>query len=396
VEVAASSTWKDVAAAAGASIRARLDAGPDVAAKAAEIAKGEASDAAKVEALYDWVAKEIKYEPVTMDSYGYEPKSPAEIFSAKAGDALDKPFLLFVMLRAAGFKPQLAFLGNKGDVPFQKALPTLGQFAAAAVALDLGGRRLLLTPLEDTRRELDAPEWLQGVGGLIVFGPDAGETFETPLTNAAREGENDRLKLSLAPDGSLTGTAELFPVGADQADWRGLKDLKKEDVDREFEEFVHGIHPNARLVSYSIDGLNDPTRDLTVKLAFAIKDYALTASGGYMAFRLPWIGASAEDVGKPRREEPLFWWRRGHADKNISLSLPRGYRLHYAPPPASLGVPGDSYRASYSPAPGTLDFSEESSRDAVEVSPQAYPAYKDYRESVVRFTDRWIVLQKLK
>ena len=394
VEVAASATWTSVAADAEASIRARLDSGPEVAAKAAALVAGKTSDAAKVQALYDWVARAIKYQPVTMDSYGYEPKAPAEVFAAKAGDALDKPFLLFALLRAAGFAPRLAYLKNKGDAPFQEALPSLGLFAAAAVALDLDGRRLLLVPLEDSRREGDVPEWLQGTHGLVVFGPGLGETFETPLAPAAREGENDRLKLSLAPDGSLSGTAELSPLGEDQAGWRGLKDLKKEDLDRQFEEFVHGIHPNARLVSYSIDGLEDPDRDLAVRIAFKIKDYALTASGGYMAFRLPWIGASAEDVGKPAREEPMFWWRRAHEDKTVTVSLPRGYLLDYAPPPADLEGPGDVYKASYSSRPGELDFSAASARDAVEVSPADYPAYKAHREDVVRFTERWLVLKK--
>ncbi|MDE2293703.1 MAG: DUF3857 and transglutaminase domain-containing protein [Elusimicrobia bacterium] len=394
VEVAPASTWPEAARAASDAIAPLLAPDAAVAAQAAAVVKGKKTPAAKAEALYDWVAAKVKYESVTMGSYSFVPKAPGTILAAKAGDALDKPFLLFALLRAAGLKPQLAYLKDKGDYPFEQTLPSLGQFSAAAVLLDVGGKRRVLVPLEDNHRWLDVPEWLQGVGGLVVTGPEAGKTFVQPLTAAAREGESDRLSLSLSADGSLTGSATLLPQGADQASWRALKDWKRQDVDHEFEQLVHEIHPQARLVKYSVDGLEDPTRDLRVHVSFAIKDYALTASGGYMAFRLPWVEASAEGVGAPSREQPLFWWKRAREDKDMTVRLPRGWRLYYAPPPAVLSGPGSTYHASYEPRAGTLRYSSRSRREDDTVLPGDYARYKEFREAVARYAQRWIVVKK--
>jgi hypothetical protein len=395
VTVAPASTWPAVADAVASLIAPRLDAGPDVKALAARLTRGKRSDAAKVEALFDWVARRIKRESVSMDAYSYAPKSPEEILHAKAGDDLDKPFFLFVLLREAGFKPQLAYMKTKNDAPFKESVPTLGQFYAASVLLDLGGKRLFLAPFSDTRRWDEVPNWLQGVHGLIVYGPEKGRTFENPLADAALESDHDELRLSLAADGSLSGTAVMRTRGEDQAGWRSLRDWKKQDVDRYFEKMIHGIHPNARLVSYSVSGLDSLTTDLTVRTKFRIKDYALTASGGYMAFRLPWVGGSAWDVGKPDREQPMFWWARDLAVKKVSVALPRGWRIYSAPESVSLAGPGGaSYRAAYARRGGRLDFVETARRDGTELAPSDYPRYKAYREDSVRFTRRWIVLKK--
>jgi len=394
VEVAPEATWAQVAANAAKTIAPQLDPGPDVSAQTAEIIKGKTTDAAKAEALYNWVAQTIDYEPVTMSDYGYVPKSPAHIFASKVGNALDKPFLLFVMLRQAGLKPQLAYLADKGDFPFEKSLPSLGQFDAAAVLLDIGDRRLTLIPLEDNRRWQETPPWLQGVHGLVVFGPDQGKIIENPLTPAVREGEAARLSLSLSGKGTLRGSETISPLGEDQASWRAMKDWKKQDVEHAFQQIVYGIHPGARLVGYSIDGLNDPTRNLVVHVSFAVRNYALTASGGYMAFRMPSTSNSAADVGRPVREEPMFWWRRSDDKKNISVSLPKGWKLYYAPPPAELTGPGASYRASYAPGPGALTYSSASTRQAVEIPPEEYHRYKAFREAVARYAEKWIVLKK--
>ncbi len=394
VLVAGASSWAEAASAADAGIRPRLDAGPEVKALAERLTRGKTTDAAKIEALYDWTVRRIKYESIPMDSYSYAPKSPADILHAKEGNDLDKPFFLFVLLRAAGFKPQLAYMQYKGDTPFEESVPSLGQFSGAAILLDLGGRRLFLVPTGDTRRWDETPARFQGAHGLVVHGPQRGKTFENPLLPADRESDRDSLRLRLSADGALSGTAVIRPVGSSQASWRRLRDWKKQDVDREFEKIVHGIHPNARLVSYKIEGLGDLTRDLTLRFSFKIKDYALTASGGYMAFRLPWVGESAWDVGKPSRVEPMFWWRRSRSEKTVSVALPRGWRIYSAPRAASLSGPGVSYRAAYSRRPGELDFHELSVRDGTEIAPADYPRYKSYREDGVRFTRRWIVLKK--
>jgi hypothetical protein len=186
----------------------------------------------------------------------------------------------------------------------------------------------------------------------------------------------------------------MRPRGGRQAGWRELKDWKKEDVDKEFEKMAHSIHPNARLAAYSVQNLEDPTRDLVLRFDYAVKDYAITAAGGFMALRIPWSQHPAGDVGQPSRESPMFWYERDRDSSEVSLALPSGYALYYVPEAVKLDGPQSTFRASYTPGAGSLAFSEEWVRSLTELPTADYAKYKVFREDMARFAEKWIVLKK--
>jgi hypothetical protein len=396
VAVATGDTWDRVASAVSQRLQDRLEPGAELAARTDALIAGKTDDAAKAEALYDWVARAVKYVPVGMDAYSFIPKTPAEILAAKSGNALDKPYLLYVMLRRAGLSPQLVYVASKSDAPLQESLPSLAQFSSAAVRVRIAGRDRWMIPLEDTLRWSDVPTWLQGVRGLVVDGPDRGRLVDVPLSSADEESEASRARLTLKADGSISGEVEIRPRGAHEESWRSYKDWKKEDVDSQFEKIAHSIHPNARLTSYSIEGLDDPTRDVVVKLAYAIADYALSASGGYLALRIPWTERGAGDVGKPSRELPMFWFSRDRTALDAEVTLPAGWEVYYAPEPADFAAPGFTYRASYATEGGVLRYREDRVAEATQVSPEDYPKYKDFVEKTALFTQKWIVIRRKK
>jgi hypothetical protein len=395
VTYALADTWDNVAAAIAAQLQGRLEAGPDLAAKVADIVKGKESAERRVEALYNWVAKEIKHQPVPMNDFSFVPRPAADILRSKEGNDLDQPFLLFVMLRQAGFDPELVYMETKGGDPFEESLPSVRQFSAAAVRLDLGGRPVFLAPYDDRHRYWELPSQLQGMHGLVVLGAGKpGALVSIPLSAPEQEGEVLESRLALEADGSIKGSVTMKPWGGIQAAWRALKDYKKEDMDKWFEELAHGIHPNARLSSYSVENLDDPTRDLVVHYGYAVKDYAITAAGGFMAFRLPRIEHPATDVGQPSRESPMFWYERNRNASEVTVSLPAGYALYYVPEAVRLEGPECSYRAAYTPGAGSLAFSEEEVRGVTELAVADYAKYKAFREDMARFSEKCLVLKK--
>ena len=272
--------------------------------------------------------------------------------------------------------------------------PSLKQLSAAAIAVDVDGRAVFLTPFDDSLRWNENPGWLQGMPGLVVHGPGLGTFRAVPQAAAAEENEDISSRLSLTADGAIHGDATIRVHGFHQAGWRAMKDWKKQDVDQQLEKMIHGLHPNARLLSYSIENLEDPTRDIVVRAAYAIKAYAITASGGYIAFRVPWTERGAGDVGKPARETPMFWYERERATNSSTIDLPAGYSLYFAPEPVNLRAAGQAYRGSVTARPGGLSFADESVTDSLEVAAGDYPKYKEFREEIARFTRNWIVLKK--
>ncbi len=387
-------SWTRVAREVSAALACLRDADPETAALTDRLIAGKVGDEAKVRALYDWVAREIKYVPVSMGSYSWIPKPTAAILSAKDGDALDKPFLLYSMLRRAGLKPQLVYLRAREDTPLAGVPPSLAAFSAAAVRVELGGQARVIAPEEDLRRWDETPGWLQGVQGLVVDGEGLGEIVDSPLSPAAEQGQSLRESLALDADGGLSGDFELRPRGEAESGWRAYKDWKKEDLDAQFAGIAHSIHPNARLVSYSIEGLDDLSRALVVRLRVRIPGYALTASGGYMALRVPWTQQDAGSVGKGKREMPMFWYVRDRSEARARIALPKGYSVYYAPGPLEMSQKDRLFRAGFSRDGASLDYAQTMENDAVEVAPDDYPAYKSFIERAARYGRDWIVLRK--
>lgn len=365
--------------------------GPELKAKVREVAQGLKGDAA-AEALYNWVAKEIKYAAIDMPAYGYTPKSPDEILRAKMGNALDKPYLLYAMTKEAGLDATFVYLSDKNAPPVSDSLPSIRQFTTGGVLLRLKDRELFVSPLSDTRRWTELPGVLQDVSGLRLS-DDQMLLYVTPLLERERESAHSRSRLKVSPDGSVAMSTEMHFEGKEQAAIRGLKHVKKAELDRIIEQIVHRIHPNAKAGSYEIANLSDLSKDIVFKLAFTIDDYALRAGEKLLVLRIPGLEHPARDVGKPKRELPLFWRERSLQSNQVTIEIPKGYSVHYLPERVELVDDAASYRARYLRKAGSVVFEELADRGAVGLPTEGYPAYKALRERMAKYAQEWIVLR---
>jgi transglutaminase-like putative cysteine protease len=384
-------SWDDLRAQLAPLLKERLVITPDMKAKAEQLTAGKKSDTEKAEALFNWTAREIKYQPVSPDDYSYLPRPSGEIFDSKAGNALDKPFLLYAMLQAAGFSPEFAYVHSK-EAPFADKLVNIRQFDYAECLLQADGKELTLAPLGDTRRYTELPSRLQGMPAFKVLG-EGSARFTNPDHTSDQETDRTEASYTLSPDGALAGSYTEKMSGGYQAAMREYKDYKKDDLDRAMEKLAHSIHPEARLKSYKLENLEDLSKDLVFSLSLEAPGYAMKA-GKYMILKVPGLDYSAADAAETERELPLFWYSRGLTSQEVTLKLPPGYRLYYAPKDLDLKLAGESYKASFRASPGTLKFNEEYRLDNTWITPEAYPDYKAFKQALAQFSESWIVLKK--
>jgi len=385
--------WQPLRAELAPLLRKRLVFSSDIAAKTEELIDGKATDLEKAEALYNWVAREIKYQPVSAANYSYVPKNAAEIFQQRAGNGLDKPFLLYAMLDAAGLKPGLAYSSDKESL-FADGLANIRQFAYAEVLLDIGGRTLILCPLDDRHRYDELDDSLQGARALRVFGgADKPELFDNPLLAPELESLEAASVFSLDANGDLRGDITTRVKGESQARLRAYKNFKKDDLDKAMEQYAHSIHPQASLEGYTFENPEDLSNDTMLKLSVSVKSYALKA-GKYMLFKIPGLDFSAGDVGLAERTLPLFWFARSRSEAIASITLPSGYKLHHVPQDIGIEAAGQKYAARYTQDGGALKFSGEFRRAGTEITAQEYPQYRVFKETLARFAENWVVLEK--
>ncbi len=85
---------------------------PEIRAKAAELTAGKTTDLEKIQALYDYVAKNFRYVSLSFGVGRYQPHAAESVLHNQYGDCKDKHTLLASLLEAEGFHASSALINS--------------------------------------------------------------------------------------------------------------------------------------------------------------------------------------------------------------------------------------------------------------------------------------------
>ncbi|HUO33840.1 MAG TPA: DUF3857 domain-containing protein [Candidatus Acidoferrum sp.] len=126
VQITTFKSWEEIAQWYASLEKGRTEPTPEIRAKVAQLTAGKTNDIDKIEALYDYVATNIRYVSLSFGLGRYQPHDSSEVFANQYGDCKDKSTLLVSMLSAAGIQADSVL------IPFQRKLdldvPSPSQF----------------------------------------------------------------------------------------------------------------------------------------------------------------------------------------------------------------------------------------------------------------------------
>ena len=111
-------------------------------ARVAELIAGKTTDQEKAEAIYNYVALQIRYVGVAFGIGRYQPHLASEVLANQYGDCKDKHTLLAAMLSAAGISSDAALIG--ADIRFNEAVPSPAAFNHLITRAHIGGHDVWL------------------------------------------------------------------------------------------------------------------------------------------------------------------------------------------------------------------------------------------------------------
>ncbi|MGH9716165.1 MAG: DUF3857 domain-containing protein [Candidatus Acidiferrales bacterium] len=211
VEITSFTNWAAVAHWYSSLEQGRTEPDAAIRAKTAELTQRASTELAKVQALYDYVSKSIRYVSIPFGQDGYQPRSAAEIFSGGYADAKDEQVLLAAMLQAAGMHADAAL------IPYTRKLelgvPSPSQFQHVLTVVPLGGRTIWMDSTVGLApfRMLPAP--LRGKAALLVPSDGIGRIVETPADPPFRSVQKVDIDGSVSPLGILTARAHYSLLG---------------------------------------------------------------------------------------------------------------------------------------------------------------------------------------
>lgn len=196
--------------------RNRIVPDEKIRAKAELLVRGLSSDKEKVEALYQYVAKNFRYVSLSLGQGRYQPHAATDVLANQYGDCKDKHTLLSSLLTASGLRAYPALMNSSRKI--DPEMPSPGQFDHVISAIPVGSETLWVdTTSEVAPFQLLSP-LLRDKRALLITtsGPASLETTpaEPPFLSTEvleTEGQvNDLGVLSAHSHLTLRGDAEMF------------------------------------------------------------------------------------------------------------------------------------------------------------------------------------------
>jgi transglutaminase-like putative cysteine protease len=196
-------TWADIGHWYAGLAKGRYAVDDSVMQAARDATAGAKTPEEKIEALYRWIAQDIRYISISLGDGGYQPRMPAEVVRTRSGDCKDKATLFVALARKMGFEAYPVLLNSGGEV--EKDVPSVRQFDHEIAALRRNGKWTFLDLTGEVVPFGQIPPSYQGGFGLVVFDDGSVEQVTFPETTAAENVRNSTLTGEMHEDGSLTG-----------------------------------------------------------------------------------------------------------------------------------------------------------------------------------------------
>ena len=204
VQLTTFKSWTDVARWYAQLERGRNEPTPEIRTKAEELLKGGATDLEKMQALYDYVAKNIAEVELSFGLGGFQPHTAAEIFKNWYADPKDKNMLLASMLEVAGIHADAALLPRVRKL--DTAVPSPAQFDYVVTAVPEAGGAIWMDATSSVApfRFLAAP--LRDKSVLLVASDGDGKIATTPADPPFLSAQRVEIDGSVTALGKLSGT----------------------------------------------------------------------------------------------------------------------------------------------------------------------------------------------
>ncbi|MGH9714037.1 MAG: DUF3857 domain-containing protein [Candidatus Acidiferrales bacterium] len=203
IQLTTFASWEDIARRYAKLEQGRTQPTPEIRAKTQELIQGHATELEKIQALYAYVSKNIRYVSLSFGLGRYQPHSAAEVFSNQYGDCKDKHTLLAAMLEAANI-PSDAVL-----IPLTRKLdldvPSPSQFDHVITAVPVGQELIWMDSTAEVAPFRLLASALRNKSALLVPPDGAGKIVETPADPPFHSSQYVGIDGQVSDLGKLTG-----------------------------------------------------------------------------------------------------------------------------------------------------------------------------------------------
>ena len=272
--------------------------------KVTELTKNLSTSNEKIEAIFDYVKREIRYVSIDLGKSGYEPESARKVFENKYGDCKDKSTLLISMLKVAGIPAYHVLIPTNDMGNLIKDFPYPFQFNHCIVAVENQGGYHFLDPVGESYR-FDSLLGMDQDRDVLIFKDEEIIFANTPLAKPEKRAYHSRYQIKIGPDGSIKCQAKNFGAGDIEASLRWFFiNIRPTKIKETLEEIVDHIFSGAKLLEYTHSNPFNFKKRFELRMNYMAPDYCNKAVA-ILIFDVPEIWKGCPGAGKKERRYPV-------------------------------------------------------------------------------------------
>ena len=344
-------------------IGGRVEASPEIKREVSALTAAEATSLQKMQALAQFVQRDIRYVAIELGIGGWQPHPAADVYSHRYGDCKDKATLLRSMLREIGIETyHVVIYTERGAVT--PLTPAHHGFNHAILAIRLPdgltdpsliatvqhpklGKLLFFDPTNELIPFGQLPGYLQANYGLLVT-PTGGELIELPQQPSMMNSIRRSAKLTLDTKGTLKGDVEEVRLGERASSERRRLRTVSKDIDRikPIEELLAGSLGSFQITHAAVLNVHQNDQPFGFNYSFESANYAKNA-GNLLLVRPRVIGIKSYgfmETKEPRRF-PVEFEEPTRDTDSFEITIPPGYVVDDIPPPVDADYGFASYHS---------------------------------------------------
>jgi tetratricopeptide (TPR) repeat protein len=323
---------------------------PEVRAKAEELTKGLSNDMDKVEALYDYVARNFRYVSLSLGLGRYQPHAAGDVLHNQYGDCKDKHTLLASLLEAEGFHASSVLINSSRKL--DPDVPSPAQFDHVITMLPMGAGKDEQEVWMDTTAEV-APFRLLAYPlrnklALVIPADGTPHLEQTPADTPMPDSEISQVDGKINQIGKLEVHVHYTFRGDEEL---MLRSIFRRVPEAQWQRVIESVNAGmgGEITNLKV---SDPaaTREPFTMSFDVSKPNFLDWSKRKSDLALPLCQFNLQDFGTgddlDANAEPLKLGPKAEYVYKIKLELPATYTAH-APLPFSLKRDYAEYQATY-------------------------------------------------
>lgn len=243
-----------------------------------DIVKGVESKDQKARIIFNWVQDNIKYVAFEDGMGGFIPRPAASVCHKRYGDCKDMASIITDMLRYAGIKGNITWVGSD-ELPYdytEIATPVVDNHMIASYRNEKD--EVVILDAVGTYTPCGYPtEFIQGKQALISKGKGSYEVYRIPVVPKEKNRETDVVSMRLEGD-KLVGVGKIEALGYNKFNYvYKLSNMSNDEDQRDYiESYLEKGSNKFRVDESKFYGLMNRDTSLIIDYKFNLEDYSKT------------------------------------------------------------------------------------------------------------------------